>query len=143
MKKDPLIIVFILLTVWLGLSVVHLNQKKYPLAGRCALTFKSMIHDRLPMQNLCLPNALKYTPISVNQLLLLGYKLDVNYASESDLCAVPPIGAKLAAKIIKQREARAFRDLNDLQHIRGIGPATLRKIRPFLSCSLSDNSNYP
>ena len=55
--------------------------------------------------------------------------LDVNSAPRDALMDIPGIGEKTANEIIG---ARPFAKLDDLLRVPGIGPATLRKIRPFL-----------
>lgn len=56
--------------------------------------------------------------------------LDVNSAPRDQLMTISGIGEKTANEIIS---ARPYRTLDDLLRVPGIGPATLRKIRPFLT----------
>lgn len=63
-------------------------------------------------------------------------RIDPNRASAAELELLPHIGPKIAATIIEFREhsaqSPAFRKLDDLDAIRGIGPATLEAIGPYL-----------
>lgn len=51
--------------------------------------------------------------------------IDLNVATASEIERLPRIGPALAQRIIAWREAHGpFRSLDDLRHVRGIGPAT-------------------
>lgn len=55
----------------------------------------------------------------------------VNSATSAQLQTLPSIGPKTAARIIAFRERNGpFSRLEDLLEVKGIGPATLEKIRP-------------
>jgi len=55
--------------------------------------------------------------------------INVNTASQKELESLPGIGPVLARRIIEFREKRKFDSVDDLVLVRGIGPATLEKIR--------------
>jgi competence protein ComEA len=62
-----------------------------------------------------------------------GQTIDVNRATVQDLESVPGIGPFLAKKILNYRtENGPFRSIDDLLAVRGIGPATLGRLRPYL-----------
>jgi competence protein ComEA len=63
--------------------------------------------------------------------LLFGFPLDLNREDARALEVLPGIGAVRAAAIVRERERRPFRDLRDLERVRGIGPATRRALEPF------------
>lgn len=59
--------------------------------------------------------------------------IDLNRASAIELEQLPAIGPKTAAQIVDYRQRIGpFSRAEDLLHIRGIGAATLEKLRPFL-----------
>ncbi|RFC55207.1 phospholipase D-like domain-containing protein [Brumimicrobium aurantiacum] len=61
------------------------------------------------------------------------FPLNLNTASLEDLTFIPSIGEKTAESIIEFREKRgAFKKLNQLTLIPGIGSATLKKLEPYL-----------
>jgi len=62
-------------------------------------------------------------------LLALGLPLDVNRASAVDLEVLPGIGPVLAARIVERARVRPFSRVEELDEVRGIGPATLAGIR--------------
>jgi competence ComEA-like helix-hairpin-helix protein len=56
--------------------------------------------------------------------------LDVNRASAAALETLPGIGPVMAARIVVDREDRgAFRSVDDLDRVRGVGPATVARLR--------------
>ncbi len=63
-------------------------------------------------------------------------RLDPNRATAAELALLPRIGPRLADNIVRHRgpcpTRPAFCDLADLDGVRGIGPATLAAISPFL-----------
>jgi competence ComEA-like helix-hairpin-helix protein len=66
--------------------------------------------------------------------LLLGIKLEVNQATAVELQALPRIGPGLAKRVVELRRRRgAFRSVEDLQRVKGIGPRTVERLRPFVS----------
>lgn len=59
--------------------------------------------------------------------------VDVNRATEAELMALPNLGPATAGKIVKYREQNGpFVDVNQLLRVPGIGPETLRSLRPML-----------
>lgn len=70
---------------------------------------------------------------SVAEAELPPQPIDINSAGLLDFEALPYIGMSKARDIINYREEHgAFRTLEDLTKIKGIGPATLEKIKPYL-----------
>lgn len=58
--------------------------------------------------------------------------IDLNAADRAELTAVPGIGDKLADAILSHRAAGRFDAVDDLRRVKGVGPATLDKLRPWL-----------
>ena len=60
--------------------------------------------------------------------------VNLNTASSSELQSVPGIGPATAEKIIQMRKSYgAFKSIDDLLAIRGIGPKRLDKMRKYLT----------
>ena len=60
-------------------------------------------------------------------------RFDLNRAERSDLEQIPGVGPKLAQAIVDHRaEKGTFRTLDQLREVKGFGPATFDKVRPFL-----------
>jgi len=61
--------------------------------------------------------------------------VNINTASEKQLCLLPQIGPAKAKAIIDYRQRRKFKGTWDLVRIKGIGRKTFRKLRPFVTTS--------
>jgi competence protein ComEA len=62
-----------------------------------------------------------------------GEPLDLNRASAAELELLPAIGPALAARIVADRaEFGAFRSVEELARVRGVGPRTVARLAPFL-----------
>lgn len=61
-----------------------------------------------------------------DELALLGQPVDINVASLAELASLPRVGPKLAQRIA---EGRPYADVDALDRVRGIGPATLVRLR--------------
>jgi competence protein ComEA len=65
--------------------------------------------------------------------LTAKFQVDVNQADWPELIQLPDIGPTLARRLIEERRKNgAFRDIDDLTRVNGIGPRTLERIRPYL-----------
>ncbi|MDS3862481.1 phospholipase D-like domain-containing protein [Thermosynechococcaceae cyanobacterium BACA0444] len=62
-----------------------------------------------------------------------GAKINVNRASEAELTALPGVGPKVAAAIVKTRASHPFTSLEDLDAVPGIGPKMLERIKDQVS----------
>jgi competence protein ComEA len=68
------------------------------------------------------------------KLLVLSIPLDLNRASAGDLCLVPGIGESLAREIIAYRaRRRAFRSVEELKEVKGVGEKKYRSLKSFLT----------
>ena len=62
-----------------------------------------------------------------------GRPLDLNRATMDQLEALPGIGAVKAAAILAVRDSRGgFQTMEELEAVRGIGPALVSKLRPLV-----------
>lgn len=58
--------------------------------------------------------------------------VDLNAAGAEELALLPGIGPSIAARIVRDRDARGpFASVDDLRRVKGIGTATLDRVRPF------------
>jgi competence protein ComEA len=67
------------------------------------------------------------------QPLTARFEVDINAADWPELLQLPGIGPNLARRIVQsRRDDGPFADHDDLRRVRGIGPATLDRIRSYL-----------
>lgn len=70
--------------------------------------------------------------------------LDLNRASASQLDALPGIGPVLAGRIVEQRARQgAFRSVDELLAVRGIGPRLFERLRPLVTCARAGRTAAP
>ena len=63
----------------------------------------------------------------------IEYRVDVNQAQWPELAQLPGIGETLAQRIVESRTVDGpYLDLDELLRVRGIGPRTLQRIKPYL-----------
>ncbi|HEY3098910.1 MAG TPA: ComEA family DNA-binding protein [Methylomirabilota bacterium] len=63
-----------------------------------------------------------------------GMPLDLNLASAADFERLPGVGRALAARIVDVRTREGpFGSVDDLRRVRGVGEATLERLRPRLA----------
>ncbi|MDC0674066.1 ComEA family DNA-binding protein [Nannocystis radixulma] len=72
------------------------------------------------------PGGLGWGRMRGDDLEALAVPVDLNRASASELESMPGIGPELARRII---EGRPYSTVDDLQRVRGIGPARLTAVR--------------
>jgi len=75
----------------------------------------------------------------MDDLLVVGLPIDLNRAPARALTAIPGLGERRAGDIVADREAHGpFESVADLARVRGIGPATVEQVRPFVSVAPTD-----
>lgn len=61
------------------------------------------------------------------------FPLDLNSARVEDLMELPDIGEKLARRLVEYRRSHgAFRSVEDLRNVRGIGEKRMERLRPLV-----------
>ncbi len=84
------------------------------------------------------PCAVRGAPVPGPARVALGWGVDLNAATASELESLPGIGAALAARIVESRAREGpFPDVESLDRVRGIGPVLVSRLRPFVSVSVS------
>jgi competence protein ComEA len=75
----------------------------------------------------------------------LTYRVDLNKAKRAELLQLPGIGPTLAERIEQYRaEHGGFASVEELTKVRGIGPATLQRVRPFVCVGdESEDGDHP
>lgn len=71
--------------------------------------------------------------VSQGASMPLAWRVDPSTASRAELSMLPGVGPSLARAIILERtEHGPFRSVDDLSRVKGIGPARLAALRPWL-----------
>ena len=66
----------------------------------------------------------------------VGELIDINRATAKEFERLPRIGPQIAGRIVAYREENgAFKRVDDITKVRGIGPKTLERLRPHLTMS--------
>jgi len=74
----------------------------------------------------------------------IRHTIDIATATVHELDLLPGIGPARAALIVDARSSNALREVDDLLAVRGIGPVTLTRLRPWCRFSgQSDSANAP
>jgi len=61
------------------------------------------------------------------------FQVDINQADWPEIIQLPGLGETMAQRILAdRRKLGPFREINELVRVKGIGPKTLEKIRPYL-----------
>jgi competence ComEA-like helix-hairpin-helix protein len=73
-----------------------------------------------------------------------GELVDVDVATAGELEALPGVGPAMAARLVANRDSfGAFRTLEGLRRVRGMGPATVRRLAPRVTFSSRAASSSP
>ena len=75
-------------------------------------------------------------PIEIEQIppQQFDYRIDINSAEWIEWVQMRGIGETLANRIIEDREQNGpFESIDDLQRVKGIGPKTIEKLRPWIT----------
>ena len=73
------------------------------------------------------------TPVPVQPAKADTLRVDPSSATFEELLLLPGVGPALARRILADRERHGpYRSAGDLLRVRGIGPKTLERMRPFL-----------
>jgi competence protein ComEA len=121
-----------------GQALARAGGPLSPLRHREELTWaKGQTGNGSRIQIITEPNgvaSLKLGWMAVPIRLALGVPLDINQASVADLTQVPGINAKLADRIVALRvRSGGYSRLENLYEVKGIGPATVRRLHPYLT----------
>jgi competence protein ComEA len=71
--------------------------------------------------------------VSKKEALLVGILININEANAVELQRLPRIGAAMSQRIIEERARAPFRSVDELRRVKGIGPKTLAKLRPYVT----------
>jgi competence protein ComEA len=77
---------------------------------------------------------LRLGQMAASSLLALGIPVDLNRVSAADLALIPGVSRSLGQRIVAERARRGgYGSLEELEGVKGVGPATLERLRPYLT----------
>jgi len=85
----------------------------------------------------CLPASADAPRLEGAARRVFGLPIDPNRADAATLESLPGIGPARAGAILRERSRRPFRDSNDLERVRGLGPRRVEALRSFLAFDAS------
>lgn len=72
-------------------------------------------------------------PTDLERSHVLSYRVDLNQAERAELLQLPGVGPSLAGRIQDyRREHGGFRSVDQLVEVRGVGQATLERLKPWV-----------
>lgn len=66
-----------------------------------------------------------------------AYRVDLNAAPAGEIEALPGVGPRLAARIAAERARGPYESVDELRRVRGVGAATIERLRPHVRCVAS------
>lgn len=107
-----------------------MNQERAPIQGLAVLSLCALAM----LIGLRFTQTQMRTPAQGNQYSTLPqWRVDLDHAGQDELQALPGIGPALAAAIVADRNMRGpFQTLAGLDRVRGVGPAIMSQIKPFV-----------
>jgi len=83
-------------------------------------------------------------PTDLTQGQAPAHRIDLNRADRAELLQLPGVGPNLAERIEEyRREHGGFRSVEDLRHVKGIGPAALARLRPWVHVEDAEDDPDP
>lgn len=83
------------------------------------------------------------SPLPGATRILFGLPIDLNHAEAAVLEILPGIGPARARSIVRERQHRPFETIEDLERVRGIGPATVAGLRGWLELGTHPHPALP
>jgi competence protein ComEA len=126
-KQERLVLIFLAAALATGAAVKILRSEAAPPPPRPVEVEFDLANPKTPV------DAEALAEITAPQ------KINVNAADAAALCELPGIGPSLAGRIVAYRDAHGpFEKAEDLTAVEGIGPATVEKLGPYVTCGTQE-----
>ncbi|MGD8717184.1 MAG: helix-hairpin-helix domain-containing protein [Candidatus Zixiibacteriota bacterium] len=120
-RQERLVLIFLVAALVVGATVKIVRGKKAPPEPKALEVEFDLTRPK------------KAVPASA--LADATHIINVNEADAEELCTLPGVGPCYAERIVAYREEHGpFERPEDLAAVRGIGPATVEKLRPHITC---------
>ena len=87
----------------------------------------------LSLENSYLSDSIRALSPAVSEQATHNVLININKATKLELTKLPRVGPAIAQRIIAFRESKGlFKSNDDLKKVKGIGPKTFAKIKPYL-----------
>lgn len=122
-RQERLVLIFVVAALAVGVGVKAARGRRAPAAPRPAEVEFDLASSKPPLDAAALAAA------------AAPEKINVNTADAEALCELPGVGPCYAARIVAYRDEHGpFEKPEDLAAVRGIGPRTVEKLRPYVTC---------
>jgi competence ComEA-like helix-hairpin-helix protein len=122
-RQERLVLIFLACALAAGAAVKVLRGEKAPPPPRPAELEFDLTKAKAPLEAASLAEA------------TAPRKINVNAADAKELRKLPGVGDVFARRIVAHREAHGpFAKAEDLAAVKGIGPATVKKLEPYITC---------
>jgi competence protein ComEA len=122
-RQERLVLIFLVAALAVGAAVKALRGERAPAAPRPVELEFDLAEPKAPLDAATLAAA------------AAPEKIDVNQADAAALCELPGVGPCYAARIVAYREEHGpFAKAEDLAAVKGIGPKTVEKLKPYVTC---------
>jgi competence protein ComEA len=122
-KQERFVLIFLAAALAVGAAVKVARGEKAPAPPRPVEVEFDLAEAKPPLEAAALAEI--NTPRKIN----------LNTADAAALCALPGIGPVFAERIVEYRKDHPpFAKAEDLTAVNGIGPATVKKIEPYITC---------
>jgi competence protein ComEA len=126
-KQERLVLIFLAVALAVGAAVKVLRSERAPPPPRPAEVEFDLTKPKPPLDAAALAE------------ITAAKKINVNAADALELCTLPGVGPVIARRIVEYRKNHPpFEKAEDLTAVEGIGPATVEKLRPYVTCEAPD-----
>ena len=117
-----------------SIVAAHFKREFDRLYGNAVLGVPDWMVKKIKAQQQQCPQIITASPLTPNPSPIHGderseQKVNLNTASQAELEALPGVGPKLAQQIIKARQEKPFKSLEDLDKVPGVGSSLLKKLK--------------
>lgn len=120
-RQERLVLIFLVAALATGAAVKALRGERAPAAPRPTEVEFDLAEPK--------------PPLDAAALVEIAEKINVNVADVAELCELPGVGPCYAGRIVEYREEHGpFEEPEDLLAVDGIGPKTVEKLKPYVTC---------